>query len=65
MKRKAIPIFILGLLTVGAIACQQTGSSEPAPIETKYVDLTADSIYGKLSNFSAETVQQIMVIHAN
>ena len=57
MKRKAIPIFILGLLTVGAIACQQTGSSEPAPIETKYVDLTADSIYGKLSNFSAETVQ--------
>ena len=57
MKRKVIPIFILGLLTVGAIACQQTGSSEPAPIETKYVDLTADSIYGKLSNFSAETVQ--------
>ena len=37
----------------------ETGKAAVAPveIETKYTDLTADSIYGKLSGFSSEEVQ--------
>ena len=57
--KKLFPSLVIGLLALGALAgCNGVGdSSIPVEIETKYTDLTADSIYGKLSNFSSETVQ--------
>ena len=56
---KYVSTFIIGLLATFALAgCDGlNGDSTPVEIETKYTDLTADSIYGKLSDFSSEEVQ--------
>ena len=56
---KYLSTFIIGLLATFALAgCDgANGSSNPGELETKYTDITADSIYGKLSDFSSEEVQ--------
>lgn len=56
---KYVSTLIIGLLATFALAgCNDVnGSSIPVEIETKYTDITADSIYGKLSDFSSEEVQ--------
>ena len=57
--KKYLSATIIGLLAIFAlVGCEGlNGSSTPAEVETKYTDLTADSIYGQLSDFSSEEVQ--------
>ena len=57
--KKYLSATIIGLLAIFTlVGCEGlNGNSTPAEVETKYTDLTADSIYGQLSDFSSEEVQ--------
>ena len=57
--KKYLSTVIIGLLaTFALVGCDSlNGNSSAVQEETKYTDLTADSIYGQLSDFSSETVQ--------
>lgn len=58
MNKRFSTIIICLLTTFALVGCNGTnGGSEPVKEETKYTDITADSIYGKLSNFSSQEVQ--------
>ena len=57
MRKRVIPKLLVSLLALGLlIGCEQGGSSIDLNAAT-YTDTTADSIYGKLSNFSATEVK--------
>ncbi|MBO6280598.1 MAG: hypothetical protein J6M95_03355 [Bacilli bacterium] len=52
--KKSLSTILLGLLTVSALAgC----GNNTADTKASYVDLTAESIYGRLTDFSSETVK--------
>lgn len=53
MKNKSVVTLLLGVLAVGAMV----GCSNNQPQAASYVDSTAGSIYGTLSNFSSESVK--------
>ena len=58
MKKYFLKIIVGLLATFALVGCDAlNGASGAVTEETKYTDLTADSIYGKLSDFSSETVQ--------
>lgn len=55
---KYLSTLVIGLLAAFAIVgCDNANGGSIPELETKYTDITADSIYGKLSDFSKETVE--------
>ena len=60
MKKRVVFTTLLSLLVLGTLTGCQMGesSSSKAQEETKYVDLTANSLYGRLSDFSANEVKE-------
>ena len=54
MKNKSLVTLLLGVLAMGAMV----GCGNNQPKAASYVDATAGSIYGTLSNFSSESVKE-------